>query len=328
MAPGRRRAPPPRGRGEPDTRVGAGLEAARPGARLPEIAAAVATPAPAQPRELDYVRTLVQAQILVADLQLQVTGATPLDALIADLEQVGGADTSVGLLRGVRDAMHRLDNDGGVPNPANYSDIADLLAQIRVAPAPEQPCHVVLSLPPGGRSLARTTVGDIERGARLLARIAPVRSLDELAKFKVAFVERYGRREVPLAEALDDQLGVGFGATRPDRATLLDGLVRTMGPRRSRRSRDATRRCSNWFCAPPGLEAARWISSLTTSRRSRPSRPVRFPPRSIRLSASQTRRTDRGPCSSRVRGPPGPGSSAASPRRSAASRAGSGLPAG
>ena len=162
MAPGRQRTPPP-----PSVEVSRtpalerALDAARPGARLPEIAAAVATPAPAQPRELDYVRTLVQAQILVADLQLQVTGATPLDALIADLEQVGGADTSVGLLRGVRDAMHRLDNDGGVPNPANYSDIADLLAQIRVAPAPEQPCHVVLSLPPGGRSLARTTVGDI-----------------------------------------------------------------------------------------------------------------------------------------------------------------------
>jgi thiopeptide-type bacteriocin biosynthesis protein len=205
------------------------LAAATPGACVPVIAAAVAAPAPTQTREFDYVRALVKAQILTADLQLQLTGATPLDALISDLADIGDATTTVALLRAVRDALGRLD-DGGVSDAVNRSEIAELLAQIRVAPAPEQPCHVVLTVPQNGMSLARTTAGEIERGVQLLARIAPVPPFDELADFKVAFLERYGQREVPLAEALDDQIGIGFGTTQPDRATLLEGLLRNDRP--------------------------------------------------------------------------------------------------
>jgi thiopeptide-type bacteriocin biosynthesis protein len=201
------------------------LDAAGPGACVPDIAAAVAAPGPMTPRQLDFVRALVKAQILVADLQLQVTGATPLDALIDDLEDLGAELTTAGVLRAVRDALDRLDDVGGVQDPMSHREIRDQLAQIRAAPAPTQPFHTSLSLPRGGLNLARATAGDIERGVRLLARIAPPSAPDELANFKLAFAERYGRREVPLAEALDDRIGVGFGTPRPERATLLDGLL-------------------------------------------------------------------------------------------------------
>jgi thiopeptide-type bacteriocin biosynthesis protein len=201
------------------------LNAAGPGASAPDIAAAVAAPSPVTPRQLDFVRALVKAQILVADLQLQVTGATPLDALIDDLEDVGAARTTAGVLRAVRDALHRLDDAGGVEDPMSHHEIKDQLAQIRPATAPTQPCHTSLSLPQGGLNLARATASDIERGVRLLARIAAPSAPDELADFKSAFAERYGRREVPLAEALDDRIGVGFGTPGRERATLLDGLL-------------------------------------------------------------------------------------------------------
>ncbi|MEU2030743.1 lantibiotic dehydratase [Nocardia amamiensis] len=201
------------------------LDAAGPGARVPDIAAAVAAPRPMTPQQLDFVRALVKAQILVADLQLPVTGATPLDALIDGLENVGAALTTTGVLRAVRDALDRLDDAGGVQDPISHHEIRDQLAQIRAATAPTQPFHTSLSLPRGGLNLARATAGDIERAVRLLIRIAPPSAPDELANFKLAFAERYGRREVPLAEALDDRIGVGFGTPWPEHATLLDGLL-------------------------------------------------------------------------------------------------------
>jgi lantibiotic biosynthesis protein len=206
------------------------LDAARGGACVPDIAAGVAAPGPAQPRQLDFVRALLKAQILVADLQLQLTGATPLDALIVDLEDVGGAGATPGLLRAVGDVLGRLDDADGAPGPLSHDQMEDMLAQLRLAAVPAQPCHVVLSLPQGDSSLARTTAGEIERGVRLLARIAPAAAPGELAEFVSAFGERYGRREVSLAEALDDRIGVGFGAAQPDRSVLLDGLIRSDEP--------------------------------------------------------------------------------------------------
>ena len=186
-------------------------------------------PAQVQTRELDYVRALVRAQILVADVQLQLTGATSLNALITDLQDVGGG-TTADLLCAIRDILRQLDDDSGVSDTLHYNKIRDLLALASVTPAAGHPCHVVLSLPPGGSSLARATAGDVERGVRLLARIASPAPDDELAEFSSAFAQRYGRREVPLAEALDDQVGVGFGTTEPDRANLLDGLLSNERP--------------------------------------------------------------------------------------------------
>jgi thiopeptide-type bacteriocin biosynthesis protein len=206
------------------------LDAAGPGACVPEIAAAVAAPRPMTPRQLDFVRALVKEQILVADLRLQVTGAMPLDALIDDLENVGAGLPMAGVLRAVRDALDQLDDVGGGLEPKSHHEIRDQLAQIRAVAVPAQPFHTSLSLPRGGLNLARATAAEIEHGVRLLARIAPPSAPDELVNFKLAFAERYGRQEVPLAEALDDRIGVGFGVPTPERASLLDGLLRNDRP--------------------------------------------------------------------------------------------------
>jgi thiopeptide-type bacteriocin biosynthesis protein len=202
------------------------LGAARPGACAPDIAAAVAAPGAMTPQQLDFVRALVKAEILVADLRLQVTGAMPLYTLIEDLERLGGsALTTADVLHAVRDALNRLDGVGGARDPLIHNEIRDQLGQIRITTAPAQLFRTSLTLPRGGLNLARATAVDIERGARLLARIAPPSPPDELANFKFAFAQRYGRREVPLAEALDDRIGVGVGTPRRERAPLLEGLL-------------------------------------------------------------------------------------------------------
>jgi class I lanthipeptide synthase len=65
-------------------------------------------------------------------------------------------------------------------------------------------------------------------GVGLLRRIAPAPEPTELERFREAFTERYEdgevALEVPLLEALDDDLGVGFGGGG-DPAPLLKGLV-------------------------------------------------------------------------------------------------------
>ena len=78
-------------------------------------------------------------------------------------------------------------------------------------------------------------LAEIRRGIDVVRRLChPAR--DSLVRFREAFMARYegveARREVPLVEALDPELGLGFGPTTgEDGGTpLLEGLEPPAGP--------------------------------------------------------------------------------------------------
>jgi thiopeptide-type bacteriocin biosynthesis protein len=78
-------------------------------------------------------------------------------------------------------------------------------------------------------------VDELLRGVQLLHRIQPPLRASELDRFREAFLKRYGDREVPLMEALDEESGIGFArSTSPsaEAAPLLEGIVfpRPPGP--------------------------------------------------------------------------------------------------
>src|SRR5205085_6237561 len=70
-------------------------------------------------------------------------------------------------------------------------------------------------------------VAEIQRGVEMLHRLAGSHSQENLKRFRDSLSERYEGREVPLAEALDDEAGVGFrssGGPGADASPLLKGL--------------------------------------------------------------------------------------------------------
>lgn len=81
-------------------------------------------------------------------------------------------------------------------------------------PSPVDPSrlfHVELLKPAPRATLGGPVLEEIARGVALLHRVCPNLEPEALTRFREAFDERYERREVPLAEALDDECGVGFG---------------------------------------------------------------------------------------------------------------------
>lgn len=161
--------------------------------------------------------SLIEAQALVGDLALAVTGPPSLDALIDDLDALGD-DETVATLRGIRAELAALDagRDAG--------RLDEGVRALGVPAAPDRRLQVDLTVPAGGATLGRDVVDDVVRGVELLRRFARPRTTD-LDRFRAAFAERYEEREVPLLEALDADLGVGFGAGG-DPAPLLKGLAR------------------------------------------------------------------------------------------------------
>lgn len=203
------------------------LAAAEPGARPTEIAAAVAAGGVEPGRAERYVDELIEAQVLLADLAVAVTGPLPLDALIADLETAGDGGT-VAVLSKVRDELAAIDADGAKAAPERHAGVAALLGELPVPERRARLLQVDATIPECGATLARSVVDDVVRAVELLRRITPAPEPTELDRFRDAFTERYEDGEVafevPLLEALDDDLGVGFGGGS-DPAPLLKGLV-------------------------------------------------------------------------------------------------------
>src|SRR5207248_308732 len=58
--------------------------------------------------------------------------------------------------------------------------------------------------------LGADVLEEIGRALDILYRLASDRPLEGLDRFRKEFNERYGGREVPLLEALDEEVGIGF----------------------------------------------------------------------------------------------------------------------
>lgn len=205
------------------------LAAAEAGARPADIAAAVAAGGVEPGRAEHYVDELIEAQVLLSELAVTITGPQPLDALIADLEAAGDGG-AVAALSKVRDELAAIDAEGAKARPQRHAALAALLGELPVPQGRSRLLQVDATVPECGATLARSVVDDVVRGVELLRRITPAPEATELERFREAFVERYEDREValevPLLEALDDDLGAGFGVSGGgDPAPLLKGLV-------------------------------------------------------------------------------------------------------
>lgn len=147
----------------------------------------------ARERVAAFVAQLVANGILVADVRPRVTSFDPLAELSARLR---GADAA---------------------SAANLEAFA--------RGSHEQ--HVTLRKPSPSLALGTAVANELARAAEVLQKIFGAAALDPVRRFREEFVKRYDTRFVPLLEALDDELGVGFtgfGEDSIDDVPLLAGL--------------------------------------------------------------------------------------------------------
>jgi thiopeptide-type bacteriocin biosynthesis protein len=176
-----------------------------------------------------FVSELVDAQILVADLDLPLTGGEPLGALVDELRATAATGAVATALDETRAALAALAASPlGVP-PARYRAIARGLAALPVEPELARLFQVDLVKPAPQATLGPEPIAEVARATSLLHRLARrPHGSDALSRFAEGFVARYDQREVPLCEALDEDLGIGFQrSTAPgaEVSPLLEGLA-------------------------------------------------------------------------------------------------------
>lgn len=205
------------------------LERARRGATVGELTAALLE----ADGEVDadeaeaFVLELIESQVLTSDFTPWMTGDPPAQRLIGEI-RARPAFASIGAaLERAEAALAALDPVPLGQPPETYRRIA---RELEALPAPSPAARlfrVDLHKPPVGASLGPRVMALIADAVALAERITPPMELPGLVEFRRAFAERYGQREVPLLEALDEETGIGFERARDPaaQAPLLDGLV-------------------------------------------------------------------------------------------------------
>ncbi|HEY4307481.1 MAG TPA: lantibiotic dehydratase [Gemmatimonadaceae bacterium] len=218
----------------------AGTEA---GVTIESLASAVAEAGVPCEQAKAYIHRLVENQILLPELPLYVTGRDPLPA-IEDAVRAFGASEVADQMRAVTDALAAIDTDGPGVHASRYENVVQILETLPAKVDRARLLHVDLSKPAPAARLGANVIREITAGAELLRRFG--RSGDSLLDtFRHAFMARYEGRQVPLLEALDEEIGVGFpirGDASPDAEPLLAGLAfpSRMDPTAFWGSREAT----------------------------------------------------------------------------------------
>lgn len=203
----------------------AALELARGGLTAGELTEALARELGADSEAVGpYVQLLVANQLLVPDVHPRVTTGDALDELARRLAPI--AEEPAAKLAALREELRRIDARGTGLAPAEYDPLRKATAELFPGVPLDNLLHVALRKP-AEPELDRRVADRIVKGVEVLRRLFANADQDPVRRFRERFIERYENRFVPMLEALDEELGIGFigyGEESADDSPLLQGL--------------------------------------------------------------------------------------------------------
>jgi thiopeptide-type bacteriocin biosynthesis protein len=165
----------------------------------------------------DYLNELVDTQVIVSDFTPGLTGGEPLAGLVAQLEAAGVFPHVTQSLKAAAASLARLDQSGFGNTRADYEAIASGLRDLPTPIDSSRLVQVDMS-GPSTAVLSEAIVDELLKSVEFLHAVT-LTGPDPFAGFRDRFKERYERQEVPLCEALDEELGIGFEIGDPPTPT-------------------------------------------------------------------------------------------------------------
>ncbi len=179
-------------------------------------------PLSASPDDADaFIDELINFQLLQSELELKVTDEHPADSLLTPLLQLREIPDIANALREIRQLVN-----AGNASFASCRQMAALLNQTGIDPGKNLPLHITLQR--GGIHVKsnRQTIRKITDQLTDLMALNRTPRTPFLARFKEMFYRKYEEAEIPLAIALDGELGIGYGDSAPDNP-FINNLLQT-----------------------------------------------------------------------------------------------------
>lgn len=158
----------------------------------------------------EFVTELIDSQLLVSDLSTPVTGPEAIHDVIAQLGRIPATAGAAECLARIRDELDALDAGGPGQAPARYEAVAKALEELPTPVEMSRLFQLDMVKPGDQPVLGAAVLAEIDRALDMLLRLAQDRPAEGLDRFRKDFNDRYEGREVPLLEALDEEVGIGF----------------------------------------------------------------------------------------------------------------------
>lgn len=202
------------------------LQYSKSGARIGELTLALSNDEAEQNKYEQYIQQLIDAQVLLSELELSVTGEPIANKIEKQLKEIPTTSEYASLLGNIQQQINEINKSAIGIDVASYQKIASKLKKAEIPFESSKLFQMVLQKPVEQANISSKYSENIGNAIDLLQRLNPNRPHATLQKFCEAYYERYGEQEMPLAEVLDTETGIGFptGQIKGAIAPLVDDI--------------------------------------------------------------------------------------------------------
>lgn len=176
---------------------------------------------------ISFINDLIDSKILISELEPVMTGLSYHDQLMSQIGKKASDDSIKGeaaeFFRKVYNLFQKVDElckQARQPGERSVEHFKAILALCKQLPLKSPVKHyfqvdsiVNFQTKP---VISEKTARQIEEGVRFFTKLAPLPTKTGLSTFRNKFKEKYNDQVVPLAEALDPDLGIGYSSVEKD----------------------------------------------------------------------------------------------------------------
>lgn len=161
-----------------------------------------------------YIDELIDSQILQNELTQSVTGDDYFNRLIEQLQIIDAAPQLVGILKDLQHDLWQIDHE---PHTVDlYLEIIEKIKKLQIPFEEKYLFQVDTVRETYQATLSENVVDELKSTITFLNKITPSMDDPVLSKFRQDFYARYEDREIPLMEALDTEIGIGYPSSNMD----------------------------------------------------------------------------------------------------------------
>ncbi len=157
----------------------------------------------------EFINSLIENQLLVSELELNVTGKDSLSLLKEKLNSFKNIKEQIYYLELLKSHLTTIDiKIGNSTTP--YENCFNFLKEKSIPFEEKYVFQTDLFVKTNANTLNIKHGYTIKKALPLLNKLSPLKRNEKLERFKKVFFDRYEAREMPLALVLDVELGVGY----------------------------------------------------------------------------------------------------------------------
>lgn len=174
-----------------------------------------------------YPDELIDAQILISELEPAMSGPEFLPQIIKVFEKIDHDREILKYFKDLNEMIKEIDNNGFRNNVPLYNKIKSKLEYFGTEINEKYLFQVDMKKPAEHAEIDKKIIPEVLKGLEILKKLNNYHPNKRLLDFRKRFTERYGEREVPLLEALDEDVGPGYDVNISNRGInpLIDKMV-------------------------------------------------------------------------------------------------------